>query len=132
MAFRCGQRSSSSGRPLEAPAKWFSTLAYPRVVGDRDIVAFHPRKRQYVIAKIEGSFSRQSEQKLYKAMGQIVMAASVDPILDWKTSFILVVHGEAIVRHLSRATALARLNISGLSLAIDPSDDEWPFGQPLR
>ena len=70
-------------------AKWFSTLAYPQVVGDRDIVAFHPRRRQCVIAEIEGSSSGQSEQKLYKAMGQLVMAASVDPILDWKTSSFL-------------------------------------------
>ncbi len=87
---------------------------WPILGGDGDIVAVHSRSRQCVIAENEGASSGQSGQKLYKAMGQLVMAASGDPILDWTTVFILVVHGEAIARHLSGATALARLNISGL------------------
>ena len=110
---------------------WFEAGSFPRVAGDRDIVAFHTKRRRCVIAEIEGESTGQSEQKLYKAMGQLVMAMSVNTVEGWDTLFVLVVHGEKIAAHLERAKALQKLNISGLALARDAAADRWYFGRRL-
>src|SRR4051794_2918559 len=82
------------------PAKWFSTLAYPRVVGDRDIVTF-PSPQAPVRNWLKRRFLQRAVRiEAFIGDGQLVMAASVDPRLDWTTVFILVVHGEATARHL--------------------------------
>src|SRR5690606_21329088 len=53
-------------------ASWFARNDLPEVPGDRDVVAFHAEKKLLLIAEVEGASSGQPEQKLYKAIGQIV------------------------------------------------------------
>lgn len=110
---------------------WFKKHGLPVVNGDRDIVAMHPAEQRLVIAEVEGASTGQPEQKLYKAIGQLVMAASEAPPLKWQRSLVLVVHGAAIAAHLNRAAALARLGVAGLALAPEPSEDRWCFGSSL-
>src|SRR3989442_1699931 len=58
---------------------WHRRNELPRIDGDRDVVAFNRKLRAYVIAEVEGVSSGQPEQKLYKAVGQLVRAASDPP-----------------------------------------------------
>lgn len=111
-----------------ARKKWFAKYSLPRVDGDRDIVAFQPTRRRYLIAEAEGVSSGQAEQKLYKAIGQIVVAASVAPFDGWRRQLVLVVHRDEITEHLSRATALERLGVAAVSIAEHPQMDRWIIG----
>ena len=112
-------------------AVWFAEHDLPPIPGDRDIVAFHPADRRCVLAEVEAISSGQAEQKVYKAVGQIVSAASVDALKDWTTQFVLVVHGEKLAQHLRRMEALMKLGISALALARVQREDEWLFGRAL-
>jgi hypothetical protein len=89
--------------------RWFKRYGLPSIEGDRDIIAFHQARRVCVIAEVEGTSASQPEQKLYKAIGQIVMAASSDKLKGWRRTLVLVVHGERIAEHLDRAKVLAKL-----------------------
>lgn len=109
--------------------RWFRQNGFPKVDGDRDIVAFQPSCKRYLIAEAEGVSSGQPEQKLYKAIGQIVVAASLPPLAGWQRELVLVVHGDGITGHLERVTALERLGVSALSIAEDPRDDCWIIGK---
>lgn len=110
-------------------AQWFAGNGFPVVPGDRDIVAIHPEERTLLIVEVEGASSGQPEQKLYKAIGQIVLALG-KPIPDgWTRSFVLAVHGDAIARNLNDAHALARFGVSGISLAEEREHDVWAFGR---
>ena len=112
-------------------ADWFRVNGLPPIAGDRDIVAFNLKQRLYVIAEVEGASSGQPEQKLYKAMGQIVMAAS-DPVPNgWERRLVLVVHGTEISRHVKRARALKELKISAVALANSKDADDWLFHSAL-
>ena len=106
---------------------WFEMHRLPVVNGDRDIVAMHPEERRLVIAEVEGASTGQPEQKLYKAIGQLVMAAGEAPPEHWQRSLVLVVHGAALAKHLNRAAALATLGVAGLELATEPGEDRWCF-----
>lgn len=108
-------------------AAWFTQNRLPSMKGDRDIVAFHPASSLCMIAEVEGKSTGQPEQKLYKAIGQLVLATSHEQPSGWKMLFVLVVHGEEISEHLDRARSLQALGISALSLAIVPKDDRWLF-----
>jgi hypothetical protein len=110
-------------------ASWFREHGFPRIAGDRDVVAFHPEKKIIIIAEVEGASSGQPEQKLYKAIGQIVLAAGKALPDEWSRQFILVVYGEAIARHLTDASALTKLGLSGIALADHPENDRWAFGE---
>jgi hypothetical protein len=112
-------------------AGWFKEHGLPSIRGDRDIVAFHQQKRACVIAEVEGESSGQPEQKLYKAIGQLVMATSAGKLKGWKQTLVLVVHGEEIAMHLGRAKALEKLGISGLALGKTRAGDDWLFGDPM-
>lgn len=105
--------------------RWFHQNGLPKVDGDRDIVAFQPSLKRYLIAEAEGVSSGQLEQKLYKAIGQIVVAASPPPLTGWQRELVLVVHGDGITGHLKRVTALERLGVSALSIAEHLRDDCW-------
>ncbi|MEO7699621.1 MAG: hypothetical protein ABIZ04_10385 [Opitutus sp.] len=107
---------------------WFAGTALPPVVGDRDVIAFHSGRRLCVIAEVEGDSSGQPEQKLYKAIGQLVVAAGERAPENWQRYFALVVFGDRIARHLEKARALAKLHACGLQLAPDPEKDRWFFG----
>ena len=111
--------------------QWFRHSRLPKVDGDRDIVAFQSSRKRYVIAEVEGVSSGQPEQKLYKAIGQIVLAASAAPLGGWRRELVLVVYGEEITEHLKRVTALARLGVSALSIAENSRDDTWVLGKQL-
>jgi hypothetical protein len=80
-----------------------------------------------VIAEVEGASSGQPEQKLYKAIGQIVRTASTLPA-GWHCHLVIVVYGEKIADHLRRAKALEKLDIAALSLADRKGADGWLFG----
>lgn len=97
--------------------KWFREFGFARIRGDHDIVAFHSGRRVYAVAEVEGESAGQPEQKLYKAVGQIVMAASDPPLEGWQRELYIVVYGERIARHLSQADALGRLGIGAVSLS---------------
>ncbi|MGA2137602.1 MAG: hypothetical protein ABSH14_01950 [Verrucomicrobiia bacterium] len=111
--------------------RWFTRYGLPAIEGDRDIVAFHKVRRVCVIAEAEGVSGGQPETKLYKAIGQIVVAASGVCPPGWRTTFVLVVHGREIADHLGRVTAFTRLGVSALSLSDTPQKDRWLFQDPL-
>ena len=46
---------------------------------------------------------------------------------EWRVEFVLVVVGDEIARHLTRATSLKKLGISALSIDADPKKDRWLF-----
>ena len=108
-------------------AEWSKKHGLPRIEGDRDIVAFHRSSWRCLIAEVEAESTGQPEQKLYKAIGQLVMAVSQIQPGGWKLEFVLAVHGAKISEHLRRATSLQKLRISALSLAFDHHHDRWLF-----
>jgi hypothetical protein len=109
---------------------WCESSNLQYLEGDPDIVAYDPQKRRFIVAEVEGASSGQPEQKLYKAIGQIVRTASNLPS-DWQGRLAIVVYGEKIANHLQRARALVKLEISGLALADDSRADRWLFGEPM-
>jgi hypothetical protein len=111
------------GRRME----WCRTQRLPYIDGDPDIVAYDRSNMRCLIAEVEGASSGQPEQKLYKAIGQIVRSAS-NPPQGWQCQLILVVYGDQIATHLQRVNALEKLSISALALADRASDDRWLFG----
>lgn len=108
-------------------AEWFNRNELPIIQGDRDIVAFHREKRICVIAEVEGTSTGQAEQKLYKAIGQIVLASGFRSPDGWACEFVLVVHGDKIKRHLRSAHALTKLGITGISIEQIEERDEFLF-----
>ena len=112
-------------------AGWFREHGLPAVAGDRDIVAFHGARRRLLVVEVEAESSGQPEQKVYKAAGQAVSAASAEGPEGWEVSFVIAVHGEAMVERLRNMNALEKLGISALALARNPVDDEWVFGAAL-
>lgn len=105
-------------------SEWFKREKLPPIEGDRDIVAFHRKKKILLIAEVEGASSGQPEQKLYKAIGQLVMAASDKPPRGWKRRLVLVVHGEQIAEKMKKATALKKLGIYTCAIGADKKE-EW-------
>ena len=110
---------------------WHGTHGLPPVAGDRDIVAFHEKRGICLIVEAEGASSGQPETKLYKAIGQLVMAASSVCLREWTVALVLVANGNEITEHLNRATALTKLDISALALDDDPQKDQWCFPDAL-
>ncbi|AEH61278.1 hypothetical protein Mzhil_1434 [Methanosalsum zhilinae DSM 4017] len=112
-------------------SNWYSTNQFPKLEGDRDIVAFNSKNKSCIIAEVEGSSSGQPETKVYKAIGQIVIALNKCNLKDWEQNFILVVHGEKVETHLKEACALEKLGIAAISLYKDRNSDKWLFGKDL-
>jgi hypothetical protein len=106
---------------------WCATQGLPYLEGDPDIVAYDRVYKRCIVAEVEGASSGQPEQKLYKAIGQIVRTASQLPE-GWRCYLVVVVYGEKIATHLGRAKALEALNISALHLQDCPDPDRWLFG----
>jgi hypothetical protein len=109
--------------------RWCQIQRVPYIEGDPDIVAYDLTLKRCVIAEVEGASSGQPEQKLYKAIGQIVRTASHLPE-GWRCGLRIVVYGDKIARHLARAKALQRLDIAALCLNDDAALDCWLFGAP--
>ncbi len=110
-------------------AQWFTKAELPRIIGDRDVIAFHAETRRCVVAEVEGDSSGQPEQKLYKAIGQIVLAAGECGLDGWQVRLAVVVFGGKIAKHLERARALEKIGVCGLLLSGNPEGDRWVFGQ---
>ncbi len=91
-------------------------------------MAVHFEKKQILIAEVEGESSGQPEQKLYKAIGQIVVAWANRIPDGWRSSFVLVVCGDKMKKHLRKVSKLADIGIAGLAIAVDAADDDWLFG----
>jgi hypothetical protein len=101
------------------------------IKGDIDVIAVGGER--CVLAEVEGASSGQPEQKLYKAIGQMVRTAGRLPE-GWSTNgnrLVIVVYGDRIAEHLKQAHALAELGISGLALAHHNGKDCWLFGKGL-
>jgi hypothetical protein len=109
---------------------WAENLSLPFIEGDRDIIAFHTKKKVVIVAEVEGESSGQPEQKLYKAIGQIVMTAGIRQPREWKRQLVLVVCGQKIAEHLKSAKALAKLGVSAVVLSEQVKGDTWVFGNP--
>jgi len=105
--------------------------SFPCMATDRDIVAVHFKRKHLLVAEVEGESSGQPEQKLYKAIGQLVLAVSAKPESECRAAYILVVHGDAIATHLGRASILKQLKISALHLARERKNDQWLFWTAL-
>jgi hypothetical protein len=106
---------------------WCTTQGVPYLEGDPDIVAYDRIRKRCIVAEVEGASSGQPEQKLYKAIGQIVRTASQLP-QGWRCYLVVVVYGDKIAAHLERAKALETLNIAALHLQDRPDADRWLFG----
>jgi hypothetical protein len=104
--------------------RWCQFGQLPYLEGDPDVAAYDTHKKRCVVAEVEGASSGQPEQKLYKAIGQMVRTVSNLPP-SWNSHLVIVVYGDPIAEHLKRAHALAKLGISGLALA----DDLGAFGR---
>jgi hypothetical protein len=91
---------------------WCQSYALPYLEGDPDITAYDPHSKRCIVAEVEGASSGQPEQKLYKAIGQMVRIASNIPS-GWHGTLVLVVYGVKIAEHLRRSQALAKLGIGG-------------------
>jgi hypothetical protein len=100
-------------------------LGFDLIVGDRDIVAVRRASKTLLVAEVEGASSGQPEQKLYKAIGQVVMSLAAATPTRWTRYTVVVVHGAAMSAHLRKATALAKLGVAGLSICEKTADDEW-------
>lgn len=100
---------------------------FPCLESDRDVVAIHPESKSVVIAEIEGETSGQPEQKLYKAIGQVIFAVAAVTTDDWEIGYILVVHGDGLAKRLRRVPILRLLEISALHLAEKKKNDKWLF-----
>jgi hypothetical protein len=85
------------------------------------------------VAEVVGAAAGQPEQKLYKAIGQMVRTVSnLAPDWNLNTRFVIAVHGNEIASQLQGVKALAKLEISGVVIKDDARDDCWPFGEPLH
>ena len=108
---------------------WCDTEGVPRIGHKPDVIAYNIKL--CVMAEVEAESSGQPEQKLYKAIGQIVRAVSY-PSDRWERYFVVAVCGEEITGHLAQMTALTRLSIFGLSIAADKNDDRLVLKPPLN
>ena len=118
------QELKQFGVQVGARKRWLENLArsagVPKVKGDRDVIAYNVKQRRLVIAEVEGESSGQPEQKLYKAIGQLVFAASEPDPAGWKRELFLVVEGGTIAERAKDARCLRRLGISAVSVSGSP------------
>jgi hypothetical protein len=95
--------------------------------GDRDILAVHRERLLLWVAEVEGGGAGQPEQKVYQALGQIVVAVQECVIPRYQSLYSVVVGDAGLKDHLERAKMLARIGVSGLYLAESRKDDIWLF-----
>lgn len=108
---------------------WFRSHGFSNFEGDQDVIAYHPDKKRWIVAEVEGASSGQPEQKLYRAIGQMVLTASRLPP-NWRGHLVVVVYGDRIADHLGQASVLAKLGVSGVVIK-DDMDHKLLFGPPL-
>lgn len=102
--------------------RWHRSEGLPGFAGDPDILAYDKHRHEIVVAEVEAESAGQPEQKLYKAVGQIIRSVSRQSD-HWHRHFVIVVHGDEMARHLAQFTALAKISIFGLCLAVDQKHD---------
>lgn len=90
----------------------------PWVPGDRDVIGYLISSNRILVAEVEGSSSGQPEQKLYHAVGQLVLAAGEQIPAGWSRELALVVDQqlESVAR---RAAAVACVGVTAYSVAED-------------
>ena len=91
---------------------WCKKEKLPYIEGDIDVVAYQ-RDNRCVIAEVEGASSGQPEQKLYKAVGQMVRTVGCLPS-DWHFHCSIVVHGGRSRLTWSRCMPLRNSTLLGL------------------
>ena len=84
-------------------AQWTKCFgrAVPLPKGDRDVIAVHSERRLLWIAEVEGDSGGQPEGKIYKALGQLVCAATEMDVLGFERWLTLVAWGPAASSHRS-------------------------------
>lgn len=110
-------------------AGWHSKHGLENVHGDRDIVAVNDRTQKFLICEVEGSSSGQPEQKLYKAVGQIVGAAGGQLPKNYELELVIAVSGERLAKAMERMTALSKIGITGISIGATRRADRVVFGE---
>lgn len=115
--------------PHEDCEAWCSDQALAPPAGRRDIFAFHSRAKVYLVVEVEGESSGQPEQKIARAIEQIVREASEPKLRSWKRELVLVAEGEKLSARLETVAALERLGISALALGSRKRNDRWVFGR---
>jgi hypothetical protein len=103
-------------------AQWCKELEFEGFGRRPDVAAYH-NDHGCIIAEVEAESTGQPGDKVYMAVGQILLAASL-PSAKWKPSFLVVVHGEKMVAILLRMTRLIAIPIFGLSMCRDKRDDQ--------
>jgi hypothetical protein len=101
----------------------------------RDILAFHPEDKICLIAEVEGVSSKQPEQRIYNAVGQLVQAFSIKSIAGWKRKkpILFLVVGEELAGNLTKMkTGLKKLNITGIVIGKNKKNNKVLFGTGMR
>jgi len=114
-----------TGQRAKAWRQAFGTRLKP-IKGDRDIIAVNQKNRTVLIAEVEGESSGQPEQKLYKAIGQIVIARKECTVPEKYSTRLVLVVPPALRSHLLRASALSEIGIKGLVVGAE-NGDEYVF-----
>lgn len=116
------------GRRAPAWARTFPNLT--PFDNDHDIIALHARKKRALVVEVEGESSGQSEQKVYKAVGQVVAGLGGPRPEGFKVVFGIVVVGTRMPTRLRDCARLAGLGVFGPSLAATKAGDRTLFHPP--
>ncbi len=114
---------------IDSLRKRYGAKPLPDVPGDRDIVAVNVENNKLLVAEAEGDSAGQPEQKLFKAIGQIVIGSGETHTNGYDTDYVIVVCGERVREHAIRAKALDGLGISALCIDDDEDNDTLLFGK---
>jgi hypothetical protein len=114
-------------RQREWKACFGGSLTLPK--GDRDIIAVHEGRHLLWVTEVEGDSGGQPEGKIYKALGQLVCAASEMALPGFRRFLSLAAWGPGAEKHLRRAAASSSMGISGLVLSEQRDLDQWVFGE---
>ena len=99
--------------------------------GDRDIIAVDEKRSRLLICEVEGVSSGQPEQKVYRAVGQVVYALSRPSPDGFERWCVIAVSDEKLVTPLESLGALAILGVTALWLGHSKAEDRPLFGPSL-
>lgn len=109
--------------------EWSEKIGVAIDLGDRDIVAVNKESKLMVIAEVEAESGGQAEQKLAKAIGQIVIAAGTEPTDGFDRELVLVVAGESMTKRLPGYLILEQIGVSAVAIGHEKKDDRRAFGE---
>lgn len=109
--------------------QWSEKIGVAIDLGDRDIVAVNKESKLIVIAEVEAESGGQAEQKLAKAIGQIVIAVGTEPTDGFDRELVLVVAGESMIIRLPSYLILEQIGVSAVAIGHEKKDDRKAFGE---